>query len=132
MPVEERAQHGARRRGAHSNLACEKNKHNVGMEGGEKKSVEACCGRSVRMLTAFSSRPLSSDSTDARGMAAVGRLDALSRVLPRRDRVASFSSGLLRSAGVWCTGDRAGALSRVNAQERGGFGIPGDQAGALT
>ena len=104
----------------------------MGMEGGEKKSVEACCGRSVRMLTAFSSRPLSSDSTDARGMAAVGRLDALSRVLPRRDRVASFSSGLLRSAGVWCTGDRAGALSRVNAQERGGFGIPGDQAGALT
>ena len=100
MPVEEGAPHGARRRGAHSNLACEKNKHNVGMEGGEKKSVEACCGRSVRMLTALSSSPLSSDSADNRGMAAVGRLDALSRALPRRDRVAAFSSGLLRSAGV--------------------------------
>ena len=111
MPVEEGAPHGARPRRAHSSLACERNKHNVGMEGGEKKSVEACCGRSVRMPTAFSSRPLSSDSTDDRGMAAVGRLDALSRVLPRRDRVASFSSGLLRSAGVWCTGDQAGALS---------------------
>ena len=112
MCLSEREPHTARdAEGAHSNHTCERNKHNVGMEGGEKKSVEACCGRSVRMLTAFSSRPLSSDSTDDRGMAAVGRLDALSRVLPRRDRVASFSSGLLRSARVWYLEDQADALT---------------------
>ena len=93
MPVEEGAQHGARRRGAHSNLACEKNKHSVGMERGEKNSVEACCGGSVRMLTAFSSSPRRSDSTDDRGMAAVGRLDAFRMLClgwflsPRPDRV---------------------------------------------
>ena len=90
---------GARRRGAHSNLACEKNKHSVGMEGGEKNSVEACCGGSVRMLTAFSSSPRRSDSTDDRGMADVGRLDALSRVVPHRDRVATFLLGFAQERG---------------------------------